>query len=98
MSDTVGFIGLGTMGMPMVTNLSQAGVSLVVHDANAAAATQAGNLTGTVVARCAADVAARSAVLFTCLPNDDDVRSAYLGVGGIALAGRPGVITVDCST
>src|SRR5439155_1639210 len=36
--DTVGFIGLGTMGMPMATNLARAGVPLVVHDVNPAAA------------------------------------------------------------
>ena len=29
MNDTVGFIGLGTMGMPMAANLARAGVGLV---------------------------------------------------------------------
>ena len=98
MSETVGFIGLGTMGMPMVTNLSKPDVSLVVHDANAAAAAQAGNLEGVAVALCAADVAERSSVLFTCLPNDDIVRSTYLGAGGILSAGKTGLNTCDCST
>ena len=37
MSETVGFIGLGTMGMPMASNLAKAGVKLVVHDVSAAA-------------------------------------------------------------
>src|SRR5882672_7218734 len=44
MNETVGFIGLGTMGMPMAANLSKAGVALVVHDASAAEATRAGKL------------------------------------------------------
>ncbi len=30
MSERVGFIGLGTMGMPMTANLAKAGVALVV--------------------------------------------------------------------
>jgi 3-hydroxyisobutyrate dehydrogenase-like beta-hydroxyacid dehydrogenase len=98
MNNTVGFIGLGTMGMPMAANLAKAGISLVVHDANAAAATQAGTLAGTAVARSAADVAAQSSVLFTCLPNDDIVRAAYLGAGGIASGGKAGLVTCDCST
>jgi 3-hydroxyisobutyrate dehydrogenase-like beta-hydroxyacid dehydrogenase len=98
MNDTVGFIGLGTMGMPMAANLAKAGIRLVVHDANAAAATQAGTLPGAAVAQSAADVAANCAVLFTCLPNDDIVRAAYLGEGGIASGGKTGLVTCDCST
>ena len=98
MNDTVGFIGLGTMGMPMAANLAKAGIRLVVHDANAEAATQAGTLPGTAVAQSAADVAAQSTVLFTCLPNDDIVRAAYLGAGGIASGGKAGLVTCDCST
>ena len=46
MNETVGFIGLGTMGMPMAANLAKAGVTLVVHDASAAAAAPAGEAAG----------------------------------------------------
>ena len=98
MSETVGFIGLGTMGMPMAANLSKAGVRLIVHDASAAAAAQAGTLAGAAVAKSAADVAAQAAVVFTCLPNDDTVRAAYLGPGGVAAGGKAGLVTCDCST
>jgi 3-hydroxyisobutyrate dehydrogenase-like beta-hydroxyacid dehydrogenase len=98
MTESVGFIGLGTMGMPMVANLAKAGMMLVVHDANPAAAAAAEKLGGVTVAGRAADVAARSAVLFTCLPNDEIVRAAYLGAGGIASGARPGLVTCDCST
>jgi len=98
MNETVGFIGLGTMGMPMAENLAKAGVSLVVHDTSAAAVSTAGKLGGVTAATSAADVAARAAVLFTCLPNDDIVRAAYLGAGGIASGGKAGLVTCDCST
>jgi len=98
MNETVGFIGLGTMGMPMAANLAKAGVRLVVHDASAAAATQAGTLPGAAVARSAMEVAAQAAVVFTCLPNDDIVLAAYLGAGGIAAGGKAGLVTCDCST
>src|SRR5262249_57501538 len=37
MNETVGFIGLGTMGLPMASNLAKAGVRLIVHDTSAAA-------------------------------------------------------------
>jgi len=98
MPERVGFIGLGTMGLPMATNLARAGIALTVHDASPAAAAQAGRLPGASVAASAGDVAAQCAVLFTCLPNDDVVRGVYLGSGGIAASGRPGLITCDCST
>ena len=32
MSEPIGFIGLGNMGMPMATNLLAKGYPLVVHD------------------------------------------------------------------
>ena len=98
MKETVGFIGLGTMGMPMAANLAKAGVRLVVYDASVAAAAQAGSLAGVAVAKSAADVAAQAAVVFTCLPNDDIVRAAYLGAGGIGAGGKAGLVTCDCST
>src|SRR5262245_14835570 len=98
MSDTVGFIGLGTMGGPMVANLARAGVPLVVYDASPAAAAVAGRHAGVIVGASPGDVAARVSVLFTCLPNDDIVRAVYLGAGGISSGGKAGLITCDCST
>jgi 3-hydroxyisobutyrate dehydrogenase len=95
MADAVGFIGLGTMGGPMAANLAKAGVPLVVYDASAAAAAKQ---SGVTVAASPSDVAARVAVLFTCLPNDDIVRAVYLGASGVAAGGRAGLITCDCST
>ena len=98
MSETVGFIGLGTMGMPMAANLAKAGVPLVAYDASAEARGAAARIPGIGVGAGAADVAARAGVVFTCLPNDDIVRAVYLGAGGIASAGASGLVTCDCST
>ena len=98
MSDRVGFIGLGTMGGPMAQNLVKAGVSLVVHDANPNATKPFAGLPGVSLARSAADVAARTTTLFTCLPNDEIVRGAYLGESGVAAGGSRGLVTCDCST
>src|SRR6185503_17365669 len=98
MADAVGFIGLGTMGGPMAANLAKAGVRLVVYDVSAAAATAAARQPGVTVAASPSDVASRVAVLFTCLPNDDIVRTVYLGANGIAAGARAGLVTCDCST
>jgi 3-hydroxyisobutyrate dehydrogenase-like beta-hydroxyacid dehydrogenase len=96
MTDRVGFIGLGTMGGPMAANLARAGVALVVHDANPAAAAALDG--GARVVASPGEVAAQAGVLFTCLPNDDIVRGVYLGPGGVAASAAPGLVTCDCST
>jgi 3-hydroxyisobutyrate dehydrogenase-like beta-hydroxyacid dehydrogenase len=98
MSERVGFIGLGTMGGPMVANLAKAGKAPVVHDASAAAAGAAAKHAGVTVAKSPADVAAQVGVLFTCLPNDAIVKAVYLGADGITSGARAGLITCDCST
>ena len=90
MTESVGFIGLGTMGGPMAANLAKAGVPLVVYDASAAAATAAGKQAGVDGRRLAGRRGAQVAVLFTCLPNDEIVRAVYLGRDGVASGARPG--------
>lgn len=97
-SDRVGFIGLGTMGGPMATNLANAGVPLAVHDTNAAASAALAALRDVVVGASPAEVAAQTTTLFTCLPNDEIIRSVYLGPNGIAAGAREGLVTCDCST
>jgi 3-hydroxyisobutyrate dehydrogenase-like beta-hydroxyacid dehydrogenase len=98
MPDNVGFIGLGTMGGPMAANLAKAGVPLIVHDANPAAAAAAARQPGVTAVGSPGDVASQVSVLFTCLPNDAIVRGVYLAPGGIAARGRSGLVTCDCST
>jgi 3-hydroxyisobutyrate dehydrogenase-like beta-hydroxyacid dehydrogenase len=98
MSEGVGFIGVGTMGGPMATNLARAGLRVVAHDADAAAVAALARLPGVAIASSPAEVAAQVPVLFTCLPNDAIVRQIYLGPGGIASGGPRGLVTCDCST
>ncbi len=98
MSETVGFIGLGTMGGPMAANLARAGVPLIVHDANPRATEPLAATAGVRVAGAPAEVAAAAAVLFTCLPDDAAVSAVYLGPHGIVEGGHRGLITCDCST
>jgi 3-hydroxyisobutyrate dehydrogenase len=98
MAETVGFIGLGTMGMPMATNLAKGGVALVLHDASPLARAEAAKLPGARLVGSAAEAAAQSRVLFTCLPNDDIVRRVYLAEGGVGAGAAAGLVTCDCST
>ena len=96
--ETIGFIGLGTMGMPMVRHLAEAGTRLVVYDANPAAMETASGYGAVETAGSPADVAAQCPIVFTCLPNDAIVRAVYQGEKGLIHGLRDGAITCDCST
>lgn len=96
MAETIGFIGLGNMGLPMCLNLVEAGFDVVALDlrpepvAEVAAA-------GARTAADAAAVAAEADILLTSLPRPDHVESVMLGSGALA-ALRPGSVWADLTT
>ena len=96
MSD-IGFIGLGIMGRPMAKNLLKAGHKLIVHDVVAASVDE---VVGAGAAKGASskDVAARSNITITMLPDGPDVETAVLGPGGVLEGTKPGSIVVDMSS
>mgnify|MGYP001821431960 FL=1 len=93
----IGFIGLGIMGKPMSKHLLDAGYELVVHDLVQAAVDE-------VVAAGAAkgvspkDVAARSEVIITMLPDSPDVQAVALGENGLIEGVSEGDVQIDMST
>jgi 2-hydroxy-3-oxopropionate reductase len=94
---TIGFIGLGIMGKPMASNLIKAGYPLVVHNRSRAtvdALVSEGAKAGTSPK----DVASRSDVVITMLPDSPDVEEVVLGTDGIAAGIKAGAIYVDMST
>jgi 3-hydroxyisobutyrate dehydrogenase-like beta-hydroxyacid dehydrogenase len=95
MAETIGFIGLGAMGMPMALRLAAAGRRLLVHDRDAALARAASGRDGIAAADGVGAVAAGCAVLLTCLPDPDAAAAVYEEV---ARARRPGLLAGDCST
>ncbi len=93
----IGFIGLGIMGKPMSKNLLKAGHQLVVRDRNRAAVDEV-VAAGAAAAGSAKEVAERTDVIITMLPNSPHVKEVVLGVGGIIEAARPGMIVIDMSS
>ncbi|OQB98994.1 MAG: 2-hydroxy-3-oxopropionate reductase [Spirochaetes bacterium ADurb.Bin110] len=93
----VGFIGLGIMGKPMSKNLIKAGYSLVVNDVNKAAVAELVAL-GAEAAATAREVAEKSDVVITMLPNSPHVKQVALGENGIIEAARPGLVYIDMSS
>ena len=92
----IGFIGVGIMGRPMAKNLLKAGFSLTVYDKFA----KLDDLValGAKAASSNKDVAAKSDVVITMLPNSLNVKQAILGEDGVSEGARPGTIVVDMSS
>ncbi|MBM3518196.1 MAG: NAD(P)-dependent oxidoreductase, partial [Alphaproteobacteria bacterium] len=94
----VAFIGLGVMGFPMARHLGKAGHDVVVYNRTSGKAADWVSKHGGRAAPTPAAAAAGREVVFTCVGNDDDVRSVVLGENG-ALAGLArGAILVDHTT
>lgn len=94
---TVGFIGLGQMGAPMVRNLIKAGHRPVVHN-RSQAIVQAIAAEGADTAGSPREVAERVDVLFTCVGFPADVERVYLGEHGAIEGARAGQVFCDTST
>jgi 3-hydroxyisobutyrate dehydrogenase-like beta-hydroxyacid dehydrogenase len=93
---TLGFVGLGVMGAPMVRRLLAAGHRVLAHDTNPAALAAAAS--GGAEARgSAAAVAAEADVVLVSLPTPAVVKAVALGPGGLA-EGRAMRVYVDLST
>jgi len=92
----IGFVGLGTMGLPMARNLLRAG--LVVRGFDMSAAARAALVeSGGEAAASAAECAAGADAVVTMLPDDAVVKAVLVGAGVLA-AMRPGAILVEMST
>jgi 2-hydroxy-3-oxopropionate reductase len=93
----IGFIGLGIMGRPMAGHLLKAGHALVVLD-KFPALTQNLVEAGASAALTPAEVAARSQVVITMLPDSPDVEEVALGEQGLIADAREGLIHIDMSS
>ena len=93
----IGFIGLGIMGKHMLRNLRKAGHELVAFDIVPASVDA---VVGDGVERGAycKDVAGRTDIVITMLPDGPEVEHAVLGPEGILEGAHAGLILVDMSS
>jgi 2-hydroxy-3-oxopropionate reductase len=97
MAEKIGFVGLGIMGRPMSKNLLKAGYDITAYDIVAAAlddVVAAGAKKGTS----AKDVASRTDIIITMLPDGPDVEKVVLGPNGVLEGAKKGAIVVDMSS
>jgi len=97
MTTTVGFIGLGTMGFAMASNLLRKGFDVTVYNRTAAKAEELRSL-GASVASTPAEAARGRKVVVTMVSNDDSIRDVYDGEQGVFAGVSPGAVIVDSST
>ena len=93
----IGFIGTGTMGLPMLSNLIGKGFAVIAYDI-VPAALEAAQATGAERARSPAEAAERSEIVVTMLPSSPHVEAAYLAETGIIEGAAAGRLCVDMST
>jgi 3-hydroxyisobutyrate dehydrogenase-like beta-hydroxyacid dehydrogenase len=93
----VGFIGLGTMGDSMASNIHEAGYELVVHDIRRDAATPH-LAAGAAWADTPRKVAEAADVVFTSLPGPAEVETVALGDNGLLAGMSAGKAYFDLST
>ena len=97
MKPKIGFIGVGIMGRHMASHLLEAGYQLVGYDIVADALDVIVSKGAARGASCK-DVAARSDLVISMVPDSPDVEKVALGEDGIVGAARDGLIYVDMST
>jgi len=99
MADPIGFIGLGIMGKPMAKNLVAAGYELVIHNRSQAVVEElVGEYPQMTVAHSPREVAERTSLTITMLPDSPDVQTVIFGTDGLLEGTRHGSLLVDMST
>src|ERR1700732_3352228 len=82
MKETIGFIGLGSMGLAMATNLLKAGFGLRVYNRNAEKARPMLEQ-GATLARSPAEAAKPGGVVVTMVSDDRALEAVTLGANGL---------------
>ena len=93
----IGFVGTGTMGQPMLSNLLKKGHSVVAYDI-VEAMLEGAVKRGATRAGSASEAAKASEVVITMLPSSSHVEAAYLGAGGVLEGIASGRLCIDMST
>jgi 3-hydroxyisobutyrate dehydrogenase len=89
---TIGFVGVGKIGMPISENLIKSGYRVVGYRRSSLAEFEK---IGGVAAHSAAEVGAQADIVFSCLPSDEALEEVVQGPAGLVSAARPGQIVVE---
>ena len=95
--ETIGFIGLGIMGLPMARNLLKAGYPVVAYNRTSS---KAGALAedGATTAASPREVSERASVIITMVTDSPDVEEVVLGQNGVIEGIQRNAVLIDMST
>ncbi|HEY1363406.1 MAG TPA: NAD(P)-dependent oxidoreductase [Xanthobacteraceae bacterium] len=89
---TVGFVGVGRIGLPICTNLIKSGYRVLGYRRSSLAElVQAGG----VPARSPAAIGAEADIVLSCLPSEEALAEVVQGPEGLLKSARPGQIIVE---
>jgi len=94
---TIGFIGLGTMGIGMATRILEGGHPLIVHDMRQESARPLLEM-GATWGDSVAETGRASDVVFTSLPGPKEMQAVGLDAGGLLETMREGGVWFDLTT
>jgi 3-hydroxyisobutyrate dehydrogenase-like beta-hydroxyacid dehydrogenase len=90
--ETVGFVGVGKIGMPIAQNLINSGYRVLGYRRSSLAEFEK---IGGIAARSPADVGTQADIVFSCLPSSEALEEVVQGPKGLVHAARPGQIVVE---
>ena len=93
----IGFVGLGIMGKPMAKNLLKAGYPLTIYNRNPDPLEELAS-EGASIAPSSKEVAQRTQVNITMLPDSADSEDAILGDDGVLQGAQEGSTIIDMSS
>ena len=94
----VAFLGLGVMGFPMAGHLASNGHDVIVYNRTTSKANNWAKSYEGSSAATPRDAVADREIVFTCVGNDDDVRSVVYGDDGAFAGMGEGTVFVDHTT
>ena len=93
----LGFVGLGIMGKPMAKNLLKAGYEVVAYDIVGEALEEVVS-EGAEAGQSPKDVAQKTNIIITMLPDGPDVEKVVLGPNGVLEGAQSGSVIIDMSS
>ena len=90
--DTIGFIGVGKIGLPICEHLIKGGYRVLGYRRGSLAEFEK---LGGVAAKSSAQIGAQTDIVFTCLPSDAALEEVVSGPNGLVHSARPGQVVVE---
>jgi 3-hydroxyisobutyrate dehydrogenase len=90
--ETIGFVGVGKIGLPICQNLIKSGYRVLGYRRSSLDEFEQA---GGVAARSPAEIAVQADIVFSCLPSSQALEEVVQGANGLIRSTRPGQIVVE---